>query len=96
MLRQGLGANRRPDGKHNVPLQINLSLLPGDVVDCYRLVILMSFQFPFKRVYLGASLGHFEVQTCRLAFTLQGEEVAVFVRFVLMGSGLGLVAVHAL
>ena len=83
-------------GKKNVPLHINLSLLPGDVVDCYRVYQFVTFQFPFKRVYLGASLGHFEVQTCRLAFPLQGEEVAVFVRFVLMGSGLGLVAVHAL
>ena len=90
-----VSGTERVEGKKNLPLHINLSLLPGDVVDCYRLVILMSFQFSLKRVY-PLSLGHFEVQTCRLAFPLQGEEVAVFVRVVLMGSGFGLVAVHAL
>ena len=81
-----MSGTERVRGKKNLPLHINLSLLPSDVVDCYRLVILMIFQFPFKRVYLGASLGHFEVQTCRLAFPLQGEDVALVIRFVL-GSG---------
>ncbi len=93
MKRVRVSATARVRGKMNLPLHINLSMLPGDVVHCYRLVILMGFQFHSKRGDLCASLGHFEVQTRRLAFPLQGEGVGLVTRFVL-GSGLGYGSCH--
>jgi hypothetical protein len=40
-----VSATARVRGEMNLPLHINLSLLPCHVVQCYRLVILIGFQF---------------------------------------------------